>query len=159
MSLLVRSALRDAGRHPGQALLTVMGVAMGVAVALGIHLAVGSARQAFRVSTEAVVGQATHHVVGGPGGLPDRVFRRIRVDAGVRASAPVVEGWVEARGLDGVALRVLGVDPFSEAPFRPWLTRAAAGGMDVATLVTSPGAVALSAATARDAGVGLGDTL
>ncbi len=159
MSLLARSALRDALRHPAQAVLTVLGVALGVGVALGMHLAVGSARQAFLLSTEAVAGRATHRVTGGPAGLPDGTFLRVRLDAGVRASAPVVEGWVASPALPGVALRVLGVDPLSEGPFRPWAARGEGGDVDATALLASPGAAVLAWATAAAAGVAVGDTL
>ena len=43
--------------------------------------------------SEAITGRATHQVVGGPGGVPEAVFRRLVVEAGAVA-APVVEGTV-----------------------------------------------------------------
>ncbi|HSM07353.1 MAG TPA: ABC transporter permease [Longimicrobiales bacterium] len=158
MSLLRRSSLRFLARHPGQLLLTVTGVALGVAVVVAIDLAIQSAREAFRVSTETVAGRATHQVEAGPGGLPDTLFTRIRVDAGVRAAAPVVDGYATSPRLPGRALRVLGVDPFSEAPFRPYLAPSGSG-LDVGALLTRAGTVLLSAGTAADAGVAVGDTL
>ncbi|MDT8341982.1 MAG: FtsX-like permease family protein, partial [Longimicrobiales bacterium] len=184
MSLLGRSSRRFLARHPGQLFLTVAGVALGVAVVVAIDLAIQSAREAFRVSTETVAGRATHQVDGGPGGLPDSIFTAIRVGAGVRAAAPVVEGYALARAIPGRALRILGVDPFSEAPFRPYLAPGtvtgtgvtvsgaatdgaqagssrvrAASGFDATVLLTEPGAVFLSAGTAADAGVAPGDAL
>ena len=44
---LVRLALRHLGRHPWQVGLAVLGIALGVAVAVSIDLANESARRAF----------------------------------------------------------------------------------------------------------------
>ena len=88
---------------------------------IAIDLANASARRAFARSTQAVTGRATHHVYGGPAGLPEGLLARVRIEAGVRASAPVVEGSGVALDLDGQPVRLLGVDPFSEGPFRDFL--------------------------------------
>jgi len=158
MSLLRRSSSRFLLRHPGQLVLTVLGVALGVAVVVAIDLAIQSAREGFRVSTETVAGRATHQITGGPGGVPDEVFRDLRVEGGTRASAPVVEGYALTTALPGRALRVLGVDPFSERPFRPYLAPGNAE-LDIGVLLHQAGTVLLSESTAADAGVGPGDTL
>ncbi|MHB1194402.1 MAG: ABC transporter permease [Longimicrobiales bacterium] len=145
-------------KHPAQLALSVLGVALGVAVVVAMDLAIQSSREAFRLSTEAVAGRATHALVGSLGGLDETLFARVRLEAGVRASAPVVEGFATSPALPGMALRVLGVDPFSEGPFRPFLAGGATG-VDVSALVTVPGAVVLSSATAARAGVAPGDSL
>ncbi|HSW30133.1 MAG TPA: FtsX-like permease family protein [Longimicrobiales bacterium] len=145
-------------KHPAQLVLSVLGVALGVAVVVAMDLAIQSSREAFRLSTEAVAGRATHALVGSVGGLDEALFARVRLDAGVRASAPVVEGFATSPALPGMALRVLGVDPFSEGPFRPFLAGGSTG-VDVSALVAVPGAVVLSSATAARAGVAPGDSL
>jgi putative ABC transport system permease protein len=147
--------------------LAVLGVALGVAVVVSIDLANASARQAFSLSTEAVTGRATHQVVGGPNGLPDAAFRDLALAEGLARAmpmAPVVEGYGRIPGPDGKGIRVLrifGLDPFSEAPFRPYLK--AGGGaqrseVSLGPLLTRPGAGVLSAATARELGVKAGDS-
>ncbi|HKJ01526.1 MAG TPA: ABC transporter permease, partial [Longimicrobiales bacterium] len=158
MKLLRRASLRHHVKHPAQLALSVLGVALGVAVVVAIDLAIQSSREAFRVSAETVAGRATHTVVGGVGGLDDGLLRRLRVDVGVRDAAPVVEGLASSPALPGMALRVLGVDPFSEGPFRPFVVGGGAG-LDVSSFVTTPGGVVLSAPTAAEAGVALGDSL
>lgn len=155
---LWRSSLRHLLRHPWQAALSVLGIALGVAVVAAVDLATGSARRAFTLSTEAVTGRATHEVVGGPEGIPDSVYARLRVDLGVRPIAPVVEGYARAPAYRGRTLRVLGLDPFAEGPFRAY---AASVGrrMRVPELIAKPGAVLLSAATARELGLRVGGAL
>ncbi|HEY2739149.1 MAG TPA: FtsX-like permease family protein [Thermoanaerobaculia bacterium] len=163
--LLRRSSRRQLSRHPWQMSLAVLGVALGVAVVVSIELANASARRAFSLSTEAVTGRATHQVIGGPDGLPDTAFRDLTLADGLGgeiAMAPVVEGYgvlPTPSGKGGRLLRILGVDPFSEPPFRPYLK---AGGGDrgapvnLGALMTRPGAGVLAAATARELGVKTG---
>ena len=76
--VLARAGLRHLARHPWQTGLAILGVALGVAVVVATDLASASARRAFGLSAEAVTGRATHQVVGGPGGLDERVYARIR---------------------------------------------------------------------------------
>ncbi len=158
ISLGGRSLWRHQLGHPLQLALTVAGVSLGVAVVVAMDLAIESSRASFRLSAATVAGAATHQVVAGTSGIPDEVFSRIRLEAGLRASAPIVEGWVESPALPGESIRLLGVDPFSELPFRPYLS-AGGGGLDASPLLTEPGGVALSKETAARAGVDVGGAL
>src|SRR5215813_13261245 len=108
--LLWRTSLRHLARHPWQIGLSVLGVALGVAVALSIHLATESARRAFELATEAVTGRATHQIVGGPSGLPEDVYRRLRVELGVTQAAPVLELDVAAADRPGQTFHLFGID-------------------------------------------------
>jgi putative ABC transport system permease protein len=183
---LARIAVRHLARHPWQLGLAVLGIALGVAVAVSIDLANESARRAFSMATVAVTGRATHQVVGGPSGLPDDFYRVLKVELGARLAAPVLSGDVAAADRPGRTFTVLGVDPFAEAPFRPYLEAegvratgtaesgssapgAAAGERrdppprdrlsTVAALVTRPGAILVARPTARELGLGVGDRL
>jgi putative ABC transport system permease protein len=95
-------------RRPGQITLAIVGVALGVAVVVAVDLASRSAARAFELSTEAVTGRATHQIVGGPEGLPDAVFPRLVLDAGVR----------EVSGVAGAAgvFKVTGASGGSDLP-------------------------------------------
>jgi putative ABC transport system permease protein len=176
LNLLIRSSLRYLLRRPWQFGLAVVGVALGVAVVVSIGLANASASRAFTLSTEAITGRATHQVVGGPRGLPDDAFRRLTVQAGIERAAPVVEDWVvfplvgplagSATGRRrGRAFHLLGVDPFSEGPFRSYLGPAggsprggsSALGGGLGALLTRPGTVVMAAGTAAELGLRPGD--
>ena len=158
--------------------LSVLGVALGVAVVVSVDLANASARRAFELSTEAVTGRATHQIVGGSGGLDEDLYRRLVVTGGIHPAAPVVEGSVEVSeqvsgqvsaerhgevteaGGAALSLRVLGVDPFAERPFRPYLRRIGReGGIDIGAFLTRPGAAVVSRDTAVTLGVDPGETV
>ncbi len=155
-SLLPLASLRYLRRHPWEILLTTLGVALGVGVVVSIDLAIQSSREAFRLSTEAVGGRATHRIIGSGDGLPDSLFTWVRVGMGLRGSAPAVEGVASSPLLPGRPVGILGVDPLSEAPFRPYLLGGGPGLSATALMEGGDGAF-LSAETAEAAGVGMGD--
>jgi putative ABC transport system permease protein len=138
--------------------LTVLGVAMGVGVVVSIDLAIQSSREAFRISTESVAGRSTHRIVGSGGGVPNTVFTALRVEKGFRSSAPVVEGYVTSPSLPGRPFRVLGVDAFSEGPFRPFLLGGASG-LDVTDLLSERGGFFLGRELATELDLDPGETL
>ncbi|MBO9366170.1 MAG: ABC transporter permease [Roseiflexus sp.] len=166
---LLKTSIRYIVRHPWQFGLAILGVALGVAVVVSIDLANDSARRAFLLSTETLTGRTTHRITGGPSGVPEEVYRRLRLELGVRLAAPLVEGETVAPDRSGLTLRILGIDPVVEAPFRPWITGAAGNnaGLDrtpsaqegcqgfecYSMLMTRPNAALISAETAREAGI------
>jgi len=159
---LYRLAWRRLRRRPLQYVLFVLGIAIGVAMMVSIDLANGSARRAFSLSTDAVTGKATHRVVGGPTGLDQDVYRRVRVEAGFAPAAPVIEGYVGAPALGGQPFRLIGIDPFAEPPFRDYFAPEGDEGLGLdalTTFLTEPNSVVLARETAEAAGLALGDSL
>ncbi len=153
MSLLATASRRFLFRHPGQLALTVLGVALGVAVVVAIDLAIQSSRAGFRASTEAVAGRTTHSIVGSADDLPDSLFTALRIELGIRNAAPVVEGYVRSDAFPGQALRLLGVDPFSERPFRSYLG-VSGPEIDIGLFVIQPNTLLLPSAMADSLEVG-----
>lgn len=115
-SIAARAALRYLLRHPWLTVLSVLGIALGVAVVVSIDSANAGAKRAFDLSAERVTGRATHHIVG-PSSIDGDLYRTLRVELGIRPSAPIVEGYVTYRGR---AFQLLGIDPFSDRDFRPY---------------------------------------
>ena len=128
---LLRLAWRHSWRRPLQSIFLVVGVAIGVAMIVAIDLANGSANRAFALGTEQIIGRATHQVVGGPDGVSSAFYARLRRELGFRLSAPVVESYVSVPQLDAQPMRLLGIDPFAEPPFRSYL-----GGNDQTVIAT-----------------------
>lgn len=162
---VLRLTRRYIDRRLVQSLLFIAGVALGVAVGVAIDLANGAASRAFALSVNSVTGRATHQIVGSAGSVPTGLYRALRVEAGMRASAPVIESTVRAESLGGRTFRLLGVDPFAEGPFRTYLTAdmlaeaGPDGGAGILAFLTEPGAVLISRAVAEQAGLAPGDTL
>jgi putative ABC transport system permease protein len=163
LALLHRLAQRHALRRPLQSLFFVIGVAIGVAMIVAIDLANGSAERAFQLGTETVTGKATHAVTGGPSGLDEQIYTDLRRELGFRNSAPVVEAYVVAPQLDSQPLRLLGIDPFAEAPFRSYRgadnQRASPAPEYLSQFMVTADTVLISAAMAARYGLAVGGPL
>ncbi len=162
MRPVFRLAWRNGLRRPMQSLFFVLGVAIGVAMIVAIDLANGSAQRAFELGAETVAGRATHQIQGGPGGMDEQIYTALRTQAGYRTSAPVVEDYVTAPALDSQPMRLFGIDPFAEAPFRSYLApggEAQAPTADfLAELMARPNTVLLSSDVAARYGLRTGDS-
>ncbi|MBX3001268.1 MAG: FtsX-like permease family protein, partial [Caldilineaceae bacterium] len=85
----------------------------------------------------------------------------LRRDLAYRLSAPVVESYVSVPDLDAQPMRLLGVDPFAEAPFRSYLGENPEinTNQNLSILLVEPNTVLLSAAVADRYAVAPGDQL
>ena len=127
---------------------------------VAIDIANGSASRAFALSSESVTGKATHQIVGGPNGFSSELYTRLRLELGIKASAPVVSEFVRTSGSDQ-ALRLMGVDPLAEPRFRSYL-RGENENIDFEALnqiIAVPGAVVISDALAGRLKLEAGDDL
>ncbi|MEM7195881.1 MAG: FtsX-like permease family protein [Pseudomonadota bacterium] len=119
MKLIALALLRDASRHPWQPILTVISIALAVAVVIGIDLANQSALSAFERANRFMDGNASHRVIGGPAGLDETVYTDIKVEFGLKNAAPVIIGDV---GITDGSQRyqLMGIDPLSDFRIRNW---------------------------------------
>lgn len=160
MTALLRLATRHIGRRLFQSALFVLGVALGVGVIVAIDIANRSASRAFALSSESVTGKATHQIVGGPNGISSDLYTRLRLELGIKVSAPVLTEFVRTIGSDQT-LRLMGVDPLAEPPFRSYL-RGENESTDFEALnqiIAVPGAVVISDALAGRLKLEAGDDL
>jgi len=161
---LWRVMLRSMRRRPFQSILFIIGVALGVAMIVAIDVANGSAARAFGIFTDSLTGRTTHQITGGPSGLPDSLYRQLRVDLGLREVAPVVTAYVQVLELNDQPLRVFGVDAFAEAPFRGYLnlgtrSNSNASVEDVTSFFTRPNTVLIAEPLAQEHNLKVGDSL
>ena len=156
--VIIRLGLRYISRRLFQSLLFALGVALGVAVVIAIDIANSSASRAFALSAEGVTGRATHQLVGGPNGFDSALYAALRIDLGIKRSAPIISEFVRLPASDR-RLRLLGVDPFVEAPFRPYLSTEAddADFAALHRLIVEPGAAVISDSLAQILGLKLND--
>jgi putative ABC transport system permease protein len=161
MQFLIRLGWRYLLRHPWQSALMVLGIALGVAVAVAIDLANTSSSLAFELSTQAVAGKATHILVGGPQGIDEQFYVDLRKSGPGFPMAPVIREYVSSPQLGEELFQLLGVDPFTEAPFRDYLgSETGASPFDELTsFLTHPGAVFLSQETADRFGLRAGSQM
>jgi len=165
LPLIPRLAGRYISRRFLQSILFVLGVALGVAVVIAIDIANSSANRAFNLSTDTITGKATHQIFGGSNGLPTEVYRRLRLELGLREVAPVVDEYVTAVELGEQPLLLLGVDPFAEPPFRSYLTTVTVEGENqnpfeaLNNFISEPNTVLISGQLAERYGVAAGDTI
>lgn len=165
MIVLFRLARRYIARRFLQSLLFVIGVALGVAMVIAIDLANGSASRAFNLSAESITGRATHQITGGPTGLPTDVYTALRIDLGLRDAAPVVSEYVRGVDLGDQPLRLLGVEPFAEPPFRDYLSEIEVAGENqnafeaLNAFIAEPNTILMSQPLAERFGIQTGDTI
>jgi putative ABC transport system permease protein len=157
--MLLKMGLRMHMRRPAQTALMIVGVALGVSVVIAIDLANTSAERAFTLSTQSVVGRATHQIRDGPAGVPDGLYAQVRTQWGFENSAPVVEGHALALDLGLQPVTILGLDPLAEGPFRGFLTGAMARSPGFERFYTQPGMVIVGDSFAARYGLGPGDEL
>jgi putative ABC transport system permease protein len=153
--LLSRSIWRYFLRHPWVILLSVMGVAIGVAVVVSVDIANGSAQRAFELSVENFTGKATHQIISSsPLGLDEDLYVRLKLEFGKVASSPAVEGYVTA---EGETLQMLGLDFFSDTYFSEQL--AGTSNETMLRLLLEPNAVLVAKKTGDRLGKSPGDSL
>jgi putative ABC transport system permease protein len=158
--LLLLASARFYRRHPWQLVLAIAGIALGVAVFVGIQLANDSARRAFELSSDALRGQTTHRLLPLAATLPEAAYRELKRDRRYLASAPVVEAPIILR-LDngrGIELVLEGIDLIEEIAVRG-RAEIAGDGNAAMRLLAEPGAVLLPAPVAERFGLGPGDLL
>lgn len=156
-SILARASYRYLLHHPWQLALALLGIALGIAVVVAVDLANEGARRSFELSTEMVVGSATHQIVSDGTGVPETLYTTLRTTLGVRRSAPIVEGNAGIDRLPGRTLQILGMDAFAESSWRGRLTIAGSASVPVAELLTTPGGALVPPGLPDRLGLAIGD--
>ena len=157
---LIIASLRHIRRHPWLVILSVLGIALGVAVVVAIDLANSSALQAFKQANQTLTGKATHRIVGGPAGIDEKDYVDLRIKLGVRQATPLIEGYGISKDYPGYTFQLLGVESFSEAPFRDFSSRRNTGddgNDDLTRLFTEPFTTLMTKQRADELGLQQGD--
>ena len=139
-----RAISRDRLRN----LITVLGVALGVAVVLAIRLANDGVLQSFRSSLDHVAGKSRLQVSAGEQGFDETLFPIIAGTPGVAHAVPVIEAVTPVAGFPAEVLLVLGVDVLADSSVREYRgpTPELA---DPLQLLTEPNAILLTERFAR----------
>lgn len=158
LSLIRLGAWRSLAADPVRSLITVLGVALGVAVVLAIRLANDGILASFTRSLNHVAGRTALEVRAGEIGLDENLFPLIREMPGVRQAAPVLQSMVPVSGRPGEALLTLGVDVLADGGLREYRgpTPQIA---EPLRLLTEADAILLTERYARTAGLAVGDRI
>lgn len=101
-------------RHErGRSALTILGVALGVAVLVAIDLAIGSSVAGFKQTLEEVAGRATLTIRSEGAGLPGELAGEVADHPGVISTAPLIQTTATLPAQDGSTTQgmlLLGVD-------------------------------------------------
>ena len=144
--------VRHALRHRTLAILNICSIALGVAVFLAIQIANRSANDSFAAGVDLVAGKA--HLEA-RGNLPETVFPKLQHASGVLAATPLVEGLVTLPDFPGEYLHILGIDVFTNAPFRTFQL----GEFRLEPWLAHPEGIAIPEACARRLGLQVGSKL
>ena len=136
---------RHLRRHPLLATLNILSVALGVAVYLATQIANQSANRAFAATVDLVAGKAELEITAPAGNLPETCFPIVAATSGISAATPIVRGLATLPDFPGEYLVVLGIDVFTNEPFRTFdPTGFDAEELDIQRWLGPPGSIALS---------------
>ncbi len=150
--VLLLAQLRES---PARLSVTVLAIALGVALGAAVYLVNSAALNEFGLATKRLVGEADVVVRGPREGFSEDLFTRLARDAAVSAASPVLELDVALPGRRE-ALKVLGVDPFRAATLQPALIGDIGGGLFA---LFQPDSIYLSSSAAQNLKLRRGDLL
>lgn len=140
-------------------LLTVLGVALGVASVVCIQSLNHGALAAFDGGMRAVSGEADLTVLGQGPDLDEAVYADVLAHRHVAAAWPLVRAWARLPGEREQYLEIVGADVFAPVSF-PVVGAgdSSAGFAALADMLAVPGWIALTPSFADDLGLAVGDT-
>jgi putative ABC transport system permease protein len=132
--------------------MTVLGIALGVAVFVAIRTANVDVLRSFEDAVLTVAGRATLQVSGGDMGLDERVIVMLRRQPGVLAASPVLQQStrVTAGPHRGRPLVILGLDLLEAADHKSFRLRTESGAEPTVDPLLEPNAVFIGARLAAD---------
>ena len=148
-------ALAQLREQPWHVLVSVLAIAIGIALGAGVYFVHRAALEEFDQATRRMVGAASLIVRGPSAGFDEQLYVRLARDPAIDAASPVLELQLTLPG-SHTPLRLLGIDPFRAAALQPVLMGSL--GTDITRLFAHD-ALVLSSTAAQDLGLRTGDTL
>ena len=170
VALLRLLAWRRLKEEPFRLLLTLLGVALGVAVFIAIKLANTTSTQAFENSLTAISGKTHLEVSAGGLGVDEYLILRLTAMAEVKRAAPVIQQHVWVRKVDGSGARwrrgapsqgraalVLGLDLLGDNDFRGYAFENKYSREEILSRIADPRGLFIARGVADALGVGAGN--
>ena len=111
-SIFWRGSIRPLLTHPRAAMLSILSIALGVAVFLAITIANRGAVESFHRAFAMITGHADLEIRGR---IPESILPEVTNTPGVKAATPLVEAMVTLPDYPGESLHIVGIDPFTAA--------------------------------------------
>ena len=106
--------------HKLRTLLTVVGIALGVAVFFAVRTANVTLLNSLTTTIEKLAGKATLQITGGETGFPESVWDAVRDTPGVKVAEPVIEVIANTDYDDASTLMIVGVDMVGDRELREY---------------------------------------
>jgi putative ABC transport system permease protein len=120
LHLLRNITLRHLRYHKGRTFLSMVGIALGVAVFVSVQLAIHTAIESFNASVDHVTGKANLQITSFGRGFSEEVYLKVKKIPGIKAATPVIQYVSKIDEPIGEPLYLLGIDVFSDQPFREY---------------------------------------
>ncbi len=106
--------------HRLRTFLTLLGIALGVAVLFAVWTANLTLLSSLTLTIEKLAGKATLQIVGDEGGFPEAVWDVVKETEGVRIAQPVIEVLANTAFADEGNLLIVGVDMLGDRELREY---------------------------------------
>jgi len=163
LRIVTKAFLRYLRRRRSLSLLQLMGIACGVAAAVGMALSARASLASFTQAVEFLKGRSTHSLERPAGPMDENFLPRLMRDPAVEAFSPVIDRRLSLG--DGQTVRLLGMDHFLDRTVRPELApsrfkeRRTDGSEEALSFLLKERAVLLDARLAQQLGLTPGDPL
>ncbi len=120
MNLLKHISIRRLRLQKVNALMTVVGICLGVAAIVSIDIVNKSVSRSFEDTINRVTGRASLQVTGAASGFPESMLERVQAVPGVEYAVPVIDTQGILVGAKERALMILGVDVLQDSNIREY---------------------------------------
>jgi len=148
-------------KHALRTMLTLAGIALGVAVFVGMNSANASVLRAFSQTIDQIAGRAELQVTSGETGFAEDVLDRVQSVPSVRVAVPVIEAVADPHIRGEGSLLILGVDLIGDRNLRDYDLESGDDAVidDPLVFLAQPDSIMLSRAFADKNHIAAGDRL
>jgi len=160
MKELIRAiSFRRFFEHKLRSLLTVIGIALGVASFIAVTIITSTLSDSFAKMVDLVAGRVNLQITGGPTGVDEKILDQVKKIPGVQAVAPVIQNYTKTD--DGQALLLLAVDTLNDKAVRDFKMQDAGGSeiSDPLLFLNTQNAILLNKDFAKKNGIRIDSTI